>query len=83
MALPDQLGDREYQKFIETEGGDVALRIGPNAIQDSSGNELNLDTFGRASTRDEAVFTQLKNIQEVLEHIRFQLELITGANLHG
>ena len=79
MTLPRHIGDREYQKFIELGDGETAVRIGPNAIQDEDGNELALDTDGRASTTDQEVHSQLKNIHEVLEDIRFQLQLITGG----
>ncbi len=83
MALPKEVGDREYQKFVEDADGNVAVRIGPNAIQDSSGNELDLDAAGQAAVKDHAVYTQLKNMTEILEDIRFQLQLITGADIHG
>lgn len=83
MALPTQIGDREHDKFIETPDGKTAIRIGPNAIQDTKGQELALNSFGQASVRDESVFTELKNIHEVLEQIRFQLEILTGAHING
>jgi hypothetical protein len=79
MALPDQLGDREYQKFEEDADGNVAVRIGPNAIRDSDGNELDLNPDGMAQVFDRQVMNQLKNIEEVLEDIRFHLRIITGV----
>jgi hypothetical protein len=27
MTLPPEVGDREYQKFVETDAGDVAVRV--------------------------------------------------------
>jgi hypothetical protein len=82
MALPEQLGDREYQKFEEDADGNVAVRIGPNAIRDSAGNELDLNSFGMAQVYDKQVMTQLKEMTDILKDIRFQLQLITGAEIH-
>ena len=83
MALPPNIADREHRKFVEDADGDVGVRLGPNAIKDTEGNTLGLDSEGRASTQDHNVYAQLKNIHGVLEDIRFQLELITGADLNG
>jgi hypothetical protein len=79
MALPDQLGDREYQKFEEDADGNVAVRIGPNAIRDSAGNELDLNSFGMAQVFDRQVASELKVIHGLLEDMLFHLQLITGA----
>jgi hypothetical protein len=35
MALPPEVGDREVQKFVETDAGEVAVRV-----QDAAGNAL-------------------------------------------
>jgi hypothetical protein len=79
MTLPEQVGDREYQKFVETADGYVAVRQGPGAINDSEGNELKLNKDGQASTFDIRAINELKNIHSLLEDIKFQLSLITEA----
>jgi hypothetical protein len=81
MALPDQLGDREYQKFEEDADGKVAVRIGPNAIRDSAGNELDLNSDGMAQVYDRNVMNQLKEITDYLKDIKTQLTLITGLDI--
>jgi hypothetical protein len=80
MALPKELGDREYQKFVETADGDVAVRQGPGGINDTDGNELALNSDGMAQVYDRQVMTQLKNMHEVLQDIRFHLRIITGVD---
>lgn len=82
MTLPEQVGDREYQKFVEDADGNVAIRIGPNAIKDTSGNELKLNENGMAQVFDRQVMTELKGMANILKDIRFQLQLITGAEIH-
>lgn len=82
MALPPNIADREHQKFIEDADGKPALRIGPNAIQNEAGYTLDIDQFGRALSSDPDTKNQLKSIHEVLKDIRFQLQLITGAEIH-
>jgi hypothetical protein len=82
MALPDNIGDREHRKFVEDANGDVSIRIGPNAIKDSDGNKLSLNSYGMAQTHDKQVMTQLKEMTDALKDIRFQLQLITGAEIH-
>jgi hypothetical protein len=82
MSLPENIGDREYQKFVETAEGEVAVRQGPNAITDDAGNILSLDEFGRASSIDISVVQHLKEISSLLHDIRYQLQLITGAHIN-
>lgn len=80
MTLPKELGDREYQKFIEDEEGNVSLNIRPGAVRSSIGTELAIDEFGKAQTFDLQALTQLKSIGEKLDKVIFQLEIITGVN---
>ena len=82
MALPPNIADREHRKFVEDADGNVSVRIGPNSIRDSDGNELSLDSYGMAQTHDRQVMTQLKEMTDLLKDIRFQLQLITGAEIH-
>jgi hypothetical protein len=45
MALPPEVGDREYQKFVETDAGDVAVRVldaAGNAIDDGNSSLIEL-----------------------------------------
>lgn len=79
MTLPEQLGDREYQKFVETADGEVAVRQGPGGINDSAGNELKLNADGQASTFDIRVLNELKNMTDELKSINWQLKLINGV----
>jgi hypothetical protein len=76
MTLPEQLGDREYQKFVETADGKVAVRQGPNAIVDEEGNALGIDDVGRAQTYDPRVHNELKTVTELLQNILIQLEMM-------
>lgn len=80
MTLPKELGDREYQKFEEDENGDVSIRIQPGAVRDSTGNELAIDSTGKAQTFDLQALTQLKDISEKLETVILQLQFITGVD---
>jgi hypothetical protein len=52
MALPPEVGDREVQKFVETDAGDVAVRT-----MDASGNTLDA---GNSTTDDLPVNQQFK-----------------------
>ena len=79
MALPNQLGDREYEKFIEDAEGNVAVRQGPGAINDSDGNELALDDMGRASTSDKSVQSEIENLANKLDEVIYHLSLISGG----
>ena len=79
MALPNHLGDREYEKFIEDAQGNVAVRQGPGAINDSGGNELALDAMGRARTYDRAAQAELENISNKLDEVIYHLSLISGG----
>jgi hypothetical protein len=81
MALPKQLGDREYQKFIETADGDVAVRQGPGGISDSDGNELGLNKFGQAKVLDERVLAATLCNTDLLRKILFQLEILTEVEI--
>ena len=78
MSLPKELGDREYQKFVEDEDGNVSLRIGPG-VKDSSGSDLVIED-GAARTFDRQMMTELKSITQELQKVVFQLEIITGVN---
>lgn len=77
--LPTTLTDREYQKFVADLDGNTAVRIAPGAVTDSDGNELDIDTEGRARMFDSRVHDQLKNVDDTLLEILEQLKIITGA----
>jgi hypothetical protein len=77
--LPNNIGDREYQKFVVDAEGNPSVRIAPGAVTDTDGNELDIDDVGRAQMYDRNTHNELKNINENLKDILFQLKLITGA----
>ena len=78
MGLPKTRGDREFQKFTEDAQGNVSVRIAPGAVTDEDGNSLDIDTFGRARMLDVDSKSELKEINETLKEILFQLQLING-----
>ncbi len=82
MALPPNIADREHRKFVEDGDGNVSVRIGPNAITDSSGNSLDLNEYGMAQVYDRQVMAQLRQITDVLIQIRQQLQFITETDSH-
>ena len=79
MGLPKTRGDREFQKFTEDAQGNVSVRIAPGAVTDEDGNSLDIDTFGRARMLDVDSKSELKEINETLKEILFQLQLINGT----
>lgn len=80
MGLPQNVGDREYQKFTEDLAGNVCVRIAPGAITDSrDGNELDINDNGEAAMFDRKTNAVLDAILDKLMDIEFQLKLITGA----
>lgn len=82
MALPPNIADREHRKFVEDDNGDVSIRIGPNAITDSDGNALSLNSYGWAETSDRQAMAQLKTITDLLTDIRRQLQFITEVEIN-
>jgi hypothetical protein len=72
MALPNERGDREQQKFVETDGGNVAVRV-----QDSSINGLDTgnSTTTELAINDEFVGTWL----DVTSYEAVQVSLSTKA----
>lgn len=78
MSLPTNRGDREYQKFVEDSNGNVAVRV-KQVIEDSEGDDLDIDDEGRAQTKDMPANNKLQSIYEKLDEILIQLRLITGA----
>ena len=76
--LPTTLADREYQKFTTDAAGNPAVRTSQGVVDDE-GHELDIDVSGRAQMYDRTVHNELKNIDETLKDILFQLKLITGA----
>lgn len=80
MSLPQNIGDREYQKFTEDLSGNVCVRIAPGALVDSrDGNELDINDNGEAAMYDRKSNAALDAILDKLAEIEFQLKLITGA----
>ncbi len=79
MTLPQHIADREHRKFIEDADGEPSVRIGPNAIQDSDGNKLALDKYGRAKFEDVHAISMLKNIHTLLQDILEQLKIISDG----
>ncbi len=82
MALPPNIGDREHRKFVEDNEGNVSLRIGPGAISTTEGNSLDITSTGRAKTTDDSARGELKEIVNLLKDCRYQLQLITGAEIN-
>jgi len=79
MALSENRGDREYDKFTEDLNGQTCVRIAPGAITDSvDGNELDIDSAGRARMYDTKVHDQLKGISSLLLEILNTLKLMAG-----
>ncbi len=78
MSLPTNRGDREYQKFVKDSKGNVAVRV-KQVIEDSEGDDLDIDDDGRAQTKDMSANNKMQSIYEKLDEILFQLRLITGA----
>jgi hypothetical protein len=78
MSLPINRGDREYQKFVKDSKGNVAVRV-KQVIEDSGGDDLDIDDQGRAQTKDVQANNKLQAIYEKLDEILLQLKLITGA----
>lgn len=81
MTLPRTRGDREYQKFTTDSAGNVAVRVA-NEIIDDDGDKVEVDTSGRLYVLDYSAQTELRTMKTILEDIRFQLQLITGAEIH-
>lgn len=80
MTLPKQLGDREFEKFVEDADGKTAIRVEPQTIKGSSGTKLDITSAGFAQVFDRQALNQLKEITDVLNEIKFHLSLITGAD---
>jgi len=78
MSLPSNRGDREYQKFVKDSKGNVAVRV-KQVIEDSEGDNLDINPDGQAMTKDKLANDKLQSIYEKLDEILFQLKLITGA----
>jgi hypothetical protein len=78
MSLPTNRGDREYQKFVKDSKGNVAVRV-KQVIEDSEGDGLDIDEYGRVQAKDMPANNKLQAIYEKLDEILLQLKLITGA----
>lgn len=76
--LAKSIGDREFQKFTTDANGECAVRIAPGAVTDTDGNELEIDTQGRATTYDNSVLRELQSISGLLKDVLFELKVITG-----
>jgi hypothetical protein len=79
MTLPENMGDREYEKFVEDAAGNVAVRQGPGGINDEDGNVLAIDTAGRAQVYDMKVQAELGTVNDSLIKIIELLECIAGG----
>ena len=67
MVLPSSVTDREYKKFVETDGGDVAIRtVVKQASGDNTaitfGDTFAIDAFGRARVSNPQTLFDSKNI---------------------
>jgi hypothetical protein len=78
MSLPTNRGDREHQKFVKDSKGNVAVRV-KQVIEDSEGDGLDIDEYGRVQAKDMPANNKLQAIYEKLDEILLQLKLITGA----
>lgn len=69
MVLPTTRTDREMQKFMEDQDGNVSVRVAPGAVVDTDGNELDIDDAGRAQMRDVKSQAELRSINDKLSDI--------------
>ena len=75
--LPTTRGDREFQKFTTDAAGNVAVRTSQGVVDDE-GHELDIDPTGRAQMYDRTMHNELKNIDETLKEILFELKLMNA-----
>ena len=78
MALPNNITDREYQKFVADNDGNTSLRTS-GEVTDGAGHTMAIDAAGRASTIDGKVQDELSMISSTLNQILIQLQMINGV----
>jgi hypothetical protein len=76
MAMSKNMGDREYDKFVEDENGKTAVRV-VNSVTDPGGDELEVTPFGEAKTLDDTTSQLLTKILHQLKIMNLHLQSMT------
>lgn len=81
MTLPRQLGDREYQKFVENADGEVAQRVaGGVHLENAAGQDVEfIHHNGKydLANHDTLVHKTMLDLLAVMREIRDELKVIT------
>ena len=80
MSISKNIIDREFDKFVEDENGNTAVRV-VNAVTDPDGDELQIDVEGQASTKDFTTHQVLLNILDELKIMNMHLQFITNEKI--
>jgi hypothetical protein len=75
MAMSKALGDREYQKFVETTEGNTAVRTKEDDRPET------YDSEGKLTVTDDIVVSLLHNIRTELKKINLYLSKMSDLEL--